>query len=65
MEALQMLKFALKQSRLNFTEHLLTPESMLEQEPELGRDLLADLLKLDSEEAMDKIMEMDTDTEAA
>jgi hypothetical protein len=58
MEALQMLKFALKQSRLNFTENWLTPESMSqEQEPEPGRDLLADLLGLDSEDIMDKIIQ--------
>jgi len=55
MEALQMLKFTLKQSHLNFTKHWLTPESMLrEQEPELGEDLLADLLGLNSEDVIDK-----------
>jgi hypothetical protein len=58
MEALQMLKFALKQSHLNFTEHWITPESMLrEQEPELGKDLLADLLGLDPEDVIDKIIQ--------
>src|ERR1700727_963211 len=58
MEALQMLKFALKQSRLNFTKDWLTLESMLqEQEPEPGRDFLADLLGLNSEDIMDKIIQ--------
>jgi hypothetical protein len=58
MEALQILKFALKQSHLNFTKHWITPESMLrEQEPELGKDLLADLLGLDPEDVIDKIIQ--------
>ena len=58
MEALQMLKFSLKQSHLNFTADWLTPEAMLQdQERDLGRDLLADLLKLDSEDIIDKIID--------
>src|SRR6202050_2644011 len=62
MEALQMLKFALKQSRLNSTADWLTPEAMLQdQERDLGRDLLADLLKLDSEDIINKIID-DYDT---
>ena len=57
MEALQMLKFALKQSRLDFTKNLVTPESFLQdQEPDLEEDLLADLLRLDSEDAIDRII---------
>ena len=53
-----MLKFALKQSRLNFTADWLTPEAMLQdQERDLGRDLLADLLKLDSEDIINKIID--------
>ena len=61
MEALQMLKFALKQSRLNFTKDWLTPESMMQEpEPEVGKDLLADLLGHDSEDIIDQIiLEMD------
>jgi len=62
MEALQMLKFALKQSCLNFTADWLTLEAMLQDhECDLGRDLLADLLKLDSEDIIDKIID-DYDT---
>jgi hypothetical protein len=57
MEALQMLKFALKQSRLNFTKGWATSEQFLqEQEPELGQDFLADLLGLDSEDILDRFM---------
>jgi len=57
-----MLKFALKQSCLNFTADWLTLEAMLqEQEHDLGRDLLADLLKLDSKDIIDKIID-DYDT---
>jgi hypothetical protein len=57
MEALQMLKFALKQSRLDFTKGWITPQSMLqEQEPELGKDLLGDLLGLNSEDVVDNII---------
>jgi hypothetical protein len=59
MEALQMLKFALKQSRLDFTKGWITPESMLqEQEPELGKDLLGDLLGLNSEDVVDNIIQL-------
>jgi len=69
MEALQMLKFSLKQSCLDFTKHWVTPESnLLEQEPELGRDLLANLLGLDLEDAIDKIVQYigeDADDEEA
>ena len=57
MEALQMLKFALKQSRLNFTKNWVTPESFLQdQEPDLDEDLLSHLLALDSEDAIDRII---------
>ena len=59
MEALQMLKFALKQSRLDFTKGWITPESMLqEQESELGKDLLSDLLGLNSEDVVDNIIQL-------
>jgi hypothetical protein len=59
MEALQMLKFALKQSRLDFTKGWIMPESMLqEQEPELGKDLLGDLLGLNSEDVVDNIIQL-------
>ena len=58
MEALQMMKFTLKRSCLNFTKDWATPESdLLEQEPEIGEDLLADLLGHDSEDIIDKIIQ--------
>jgi hypothetical protein len=57
MEALQMLKFALKQSHLNFTKGWATSELLLEElEPESGKDLLTDLLGLNSEDAIDTII---------
>ena len=57
MEALQMLKFVLKQSCLDFTRNWVMPESFLQdQEPDLDEDLLADLLGLDSEDAVDRII---------
>jgi hypothetical protein len=59
MEALQMLKFALKQSHLDFTKGWIMPQSMLqEQEPELGKDLLSDLLGLNSEDVVDNIIQL-------
>ena len=59
MEALQMRKFALKQSRLDFTKYWATLEFDLpEQEPEIGQDLLADLLSgHNSEDIIDKIIQ--------
>ena len=50
-----MLKFALKKSRLNFTEGWITAESeMQEQEPD--EDLLAMLLQDNREDMLDKII---------
>jgi hypothetical protein len=55
MEALQMLKFALKKSSLNFTEGWITAESeMQEQEPD--EDLLAMLLQDNHEDMLDDII---------
>jgi hypothetical protein len=55
MEALQMLKFALKKSRLNFTEGWIIVESeMQEQDPD--EDLLALLLRDNREDVLDKII---------
>jgi hypothetical protein len=55
MEALQMLKFALKKSCLNFTEGWITVESeMQDQEPD--EDLLAMLLRDNHEDMLDKII---------
>ena len=53
-----MLKFALKQSHLDFTKGWTTSElSLLEVEPEVGIDLLGDLLGLNSEDAIDTIIQ--------
>lgn len=58
MEALQMLKFALKKDRLNFTQDWITAESlMIEKEPDEGVDLLAALFTSDKEEVMDAIIQ--------
>ena len=59
MEALQMRKLALKQSRLDFTKYWATLEFDLpEQEPEIGQDLLADLLSgHNSKDIIDKIIQ--------
>ena len=57
MEALQMLKFHLKKSRLNFTEAWMT-ESMYMLENNLDKDLnnLAMLLKPDFHADLDRIL---------
>ena len=56
MEALQMLKFHLKKSCLNFTEAWVTPENqMTNDEPEV--DLLANLLKGEYWNDWDKIIQ--------
>ena len=58
MEALQMLKFALKQSCLDFTKNWATPKSLMEeQEQEPERDLLAELLGQHSEDILDIIIQ--------
>lgn len=43
MEALQVLKFALKKSRLNFTAHLQLPDPPM---PGDGPDALSEMLKM-------------------
>lgn len=56
MEALQMLKFALKKARLDFTAGWITSENdMQECEPE--EDLLAALLGNNGEDSLDKIIQ--------
>jgi len=56
MEALQMLKFALKKARLNFTDGWITPEKVMrEREPE--EDLLAALLGTNGEDVLDRIIQ--------
>ena len=51
MEALQLHKYAYKKDRLNFTQHLITPEhDMIGISPELvGKDTLAESLKQGTE----------------
>lgn len=69
MEALQMLKFALKKSRLNFTKDWITSSfEMKEAESQQGVDMLARLLEvaeddsdpgphLSKEDRIDKILQ--------
>jgi hypothetical protein len=58
MEALQMLKFALKKERLNFMQGWSTMEkTMCEREPDEGVDLLLQLLREeDTEDVIDQII---------
>jgi hypothetical protein len=58
MEALQMLKFALKKDRLNFSRDWITAESsMIEHESEQDIDLLALLLSDDkADDILDRII---------
>jgi len=55
MEALQMLKFHLKKEQLDFTKGWMTSEKqMVDDSPD--RDLLAELLKGDLQDGVDKVM---------
>jgi hypothetical protein len=58
MEALQMLKFALKKERLDFMQGWSTTENtMREREPDEGIDLLSQLLREeDTEDVIDQII---------
>jgi hypothetical protein len=55
MEALQMLKFALKKACLDFTSGWITSESEMQDEVP-DEDLLAILLRGNREDALDKMM---------
>ena len=56
MEVLQMLKFHLKKSHLNFTEAWVTPENQItNDEPDVN--LLANLLKEEYRNDWDKIIQ--------
>jgi hypothetical protein len=58
MEALQMLKFALKRERLNFTEDLITSEESMGGElPADADDMLAFLLGSGEQDAIDQIIQ--------
>ena len=50
MEALQILKFALKKERLNFTSGLLTTEKemLISKDPNEAADPLAEMLNIDT-----------------
>jgi hypothetical protein len=58
MEALQMLKFALKKERLSFMDGWITSEAMMsEREPDQGVDLLSLLLREENaEDVLDQII---------
>ena len=68
MESLQMLKFALKKARLDFTGGWITSEQAM-QEQVLDQDLLAALFVGDSKDVMDRIIQdfaaddLDSDSE--
>ena len=49
MEALQVLKFALKKSRLNFTAHLQLPDHFMNGDGPEPANTLAEMLKLNPE----------------
>lgn len=55
MESLQMLKFAIKKARLNFTAGWITPKREMQEQDSEG-DLLAALFGADGEDAMDRII---------
>ena len=67
MEALQMLKFALKQERLSFTDNWITPEAeMTERTAEIANDPLASLLRVadgNVEDVMDNIIQIIQDVD--
>jgi hypothetical protein len=55
MESLQMLKFAFKKDRLDFTGGWITPEHLMEEQVP-DQDLLAALFAGGSEDVMDRII---------
>jgi hypothetical protein len=64
MEALQMLKFGLKQNRLSFTDGWITSEKLMQLEEFSEEDHLANLLvDGDSAEAMDELLAAIGDTD--
>jgi|SRR5882762_7575565 len=56
MEALQMLKFGLKQDRLNFTKGLITDEKAMQIDESSDADYLANVVNEDSTDAMDMLL---------
>ena len=58
METLQMLKFAVKESRLNFTKNWITSqEILLESELDTSVDLLVSLMQESMEDVVDKLIQ--------
>ena len=58
MEALQMLKFMVKESRLDFTKNWITSEEiLLESELDTSMDLLASLMQENMEDVVDKLIQ--------
>ena len=58
MEALQMLKFMVKESHLDFTKNWITSEEiLLESEPDTSVDLLASLMQENTEDVVDKLIQ--------
>jgi hypothetical protein len=66
MEALQMLKFALKKKRLDFTNGWITSEEEMAEANLGGEDLLANLLKSDNnadEDVIDEVIQLICETD--
>ena len=58
MEVLQMLKFVVKESHLDFTKSWITSEEiLLESEPDTSVDLLASLMQENMEDVVDKLIQ--------
>jgi len=63
MEALQMLKFGLKQDHLNFTGGWITDEKAMQIDESCDTDYLANLSNKDSADAMDMLLAAIGDTD--
>jgi hypothetical protein len=63
MEALQMLKFGLKQDRLNFTGGWITDEKAMQIDESYDTDYLGNLINKDSADAMDVLLAAIGDTD--
>jgi hypothetical protein len=63
MEALQMLKFGLKQGRLNFMGGWITDENAMQIDESYDVDYLGNLINKDSADAMDVLLAAIGDTD--
>jgi hypothetical protein len=63
MEALQMLKFSLKQDRLNFMGGWIIDEKAMQIDESYDMDYLANLINKDSADAMDMLLAAIGDTD--